>query len=111
MGNNKFIHAPRTGKNIEVANMAQSYWTGRYNGARRVNRATASQAADTSDDVKVKTAAPKKAQPAVKCRKGKKCKPVAEARSSKKSSAKASKSSKKKSESTKKSASTKKKKN
>lgn len=38
LGNNKFIHAPRTGKNIEVANMSQSYWTGRYNGARRVSR-------------------------------------------------------------------------
>lgn len=38
LGNNKFIHSPRTGKNIEVANMSQSYWTGRYNGARRVSR-------------------------------------------------------------------------
>ncbi|UTH73371.1 C40 family peptidase [Chromobacterium sp. IIBBL 290-4] len=74
MGNNKFIHAPRTGKNIEVANLSQSYWTGRYNGARRVNRSTAYLPADTSDDVSVKSGA-KKAAPEAKCRKGhKKCK-------------------------------------
>lgn len=38
LGGNKFIHSPRTGKTIEVANMGQSYWAGRYNGARRVQR-------------------------------------------------------------------------
>ncbi|UDM17395.1 C40 family peptidase [Vogesella sp. XCS3] len=39
LGNNKFIHSPRTGKSIEVVNMTQSYWATRYNGARRVARA------------------------------------------------------------------------
>ncbi|MBX9347232.1 C40 family peptidase [Chromobacterium vaccinii] len=79
MGNNKFIHAPRTGKNIEVSNLSQSYWTARYNGARRVNRSTALLAADTSDDVSVKSAAKSSAAPeAAKCRKGKKCKAAAE---------------------------------
>ncbi|MBW7567349.1 C40 family peptidase [Chromobacterium subtsugae] len=95
MGNNKFIHAPRTGKNIEVSNLTQSYWSARFNGARRVNRSTAGQTADTSDDVSVKGAA-KKAAPAaeVKCRKGhKKCKAEA-ARG--KSSGKAAKGGKKK---------------
>lgn len=38
LGGNKFIHAPRSGKNIEVANMTGSYWVSRYNGARRVQR-------------------------------------------------------------------------
>lgn len=38
LGNSKFIHSPRTGKNIQVANMSQSYWVSRYNGARRVTR-------------------------------------------------------------------------
>lgn len=38
MGNGKFIHAPRTGKNVEVANLSQAYWQARYNGARRVDR-------------------------------------------------------------------------
>ncbi|WP_434634487.1 C40 family peptidase [Chromobacterium sp. CV08] len=93
MGNNKFIHAPRTGKNIEVANLSQSYWVARYNGARRVNRSTAYQAADTSDDVSVKGAARK--PEAAKCRKGhKKCK--AEAASGAKKGAKSAKSGKKK---------------
>lgn len=49
LGNNKFIHAPRTGKNIEVANMSQSYWTGRYNGARRVSRGGMPVAAPEAD--------------------------------------------------------------
>ncbi|PRP70762.1 glycoside hydrolase [Chromobacterium amazonense] len=94
MGNNKFIHAPRTGKNIEVANLSQSYWSARYNGARRVNRSTAYQAADTSDDVSVKGGA-KKAEAQVKCRKGKKCKAAAEPARGKKA-AKASHAAKKK---------------
>ncbi|MCL6262384.1 C40 family peptidase [Craterilacuibacter sp. RT1T] len=38
LGGNKFIHAPRSGKNIEVSNMTGSYWVSRYNGARRVQR-------------------------------------------------------------------------
>nr|WP_307835890.1 C40 family peptidase [Chromobacterium sp. ASV5] len=90
MGNNKFIHAPRTGKNIEVANLSQSYWTARYNGARRVNRSTAQQAADTSGDVAVKSAVKRasgaeSAAAEVKCRKGKKCKKPAAEASAKKS--------------------------
>ncbi len=38
IGNGKFIHAPRTGKNIEIASINASYWSGRFNGARRVSR-------------------------------------------------------------------------
>lgn len=38
MGNGKFIHSPRTGKSVEVVNMNSTYWSKRYNGARRVNR-------------------------------------------------------------------------
>lgn len=36
IGNNKFLHAPRTGKTVEVANMGLPYWSKRYNGARRI---------------------------------------------------------------------------
>ncbi|WP_174874414.1 C40 family peptidase [Vogesella oryzae] len=46
LGNNKFIHSPRTGKSVEVGNMSQSYWVSRYNGARRVARGTQLAAAD-----------------------------------------------------------------
>lgn len=38
LGGNKFIHSPRTGKSVEVVNMSNSYWTQRFNGARRVSR-------------------------------------------------------------------------
>ncbi|WP_273430268.1 C40 family peptidase [Chitinibacter tainanensis] len=36
LGDNRFIHAPRKGRNIEVANMNLSYWQTRFNGARRI---------------------------------------------------------------------------
>lgn len=42
LGNNQFIHAPSTGRNVRVENMDMSYWKTRFNGARRVleNEAT-----------------------------------------------------------------------
>lgn len=36
LGDDKFIHAPRTGKYIEIGNIKSSYWAKHYNGARRV---------------------------------------------------------------------------
>lgn len=36
IGNNRFIHAPRTGKNIEITSMENSYWSKRFITARRV---------------------------------------------------------------------------
>ncbi len=36
LGDNRFLHAPRTGAEIRVEDMSQSYWVKRYNGARRV---------------------------------------------------------------------------
>lgn len=36
IGNNKFVHAPRTGAVVRVEDMGVSYWTKRYNGARRL---------------------------------------------------------------------------
>ncbi len=87
MGNGKFIHAPRTGKNVEVVSMGDSYWQKRFNGARRVNRTTALLQADTSGDEKPSVASKSAADspaPAVKCRKGRKCKAVAEKAAGKK---------------------------
>ncbi|MBR6027430.1 MAG: C40 family peptidase [Neisseriaceae bacterium] len=37
IGNNKFIHAPRTGKDIEIQNLDKPYYTKSYAGARRIN--------------------------------------------------------------------------
>ncbi len=48
VGNNKFIHAPRSGSEIRVEDMGVSYWTRRFNGARRV----AASAADDSANAK-----------------------------------------------------------
>jgi len=36
VGNNEFIHAPRTGKTIRVESLTKNYWLKRFNGAKRV---------------------------------------------------------------------------
>jgi len=36
VGNNEFIHAPRTGKNIRVESLTKNYWLKKFNGATRV---------------------------------------------------------------------------
>ncbi|MBK6854175.1 MAG: C40 family peptidase [Burkholderiales bacterium] len=38
IGDGKFVHAPRTGSQIKVEDMRASYWTKRFNGARRANQ-------------------------------------------------------------------------
>lgn len=35
LGNNQFIHAPRSGTRVRVEDMSDRYWSRRYNGARR----------------------------------------------------------------------------
>lgn len=35
VGEDKFVHAPRSGARIRVERMDESYWLSRYNGARR----------------------------------------------------------------------------
>ncbi len=37
VGDNKFIHAPSSGKLVRVENMNNNYWQSRFNGARRVD--------------------------------------------------------------------------
>lgn len=37
LGEGQFIHSPSTGKSVSIANMNESYWRKRYDGARRVN--------------------------------------------------------------------------
>jgi len=36
LGDNKFVHAPRSGTTVRVEDMNDSYWRKRFNGARRV---------------------------------------------------------------------------
>ena len=38
IGNDRFIHAPRTGKRIEITSLSGKYWNARYATARRVKR-------------------------------------------------------------------------
>ncbi|MDR3414166.1 MAG: C40 family peptidase [Formivibrio sp.] len=37
LGDNRFIHSPRTGSHIEVSNLDDKYWTSRFDGARRMS--------------------------------------------------------------------------
>lgn len=37
VGDNKFIHAPRTGSEVRIEDMQQSYWASRFTGARRAD--------------------------------------------------------------------------
>lgn len=36
LGDNRFIHSASTGRGVEVANLNDSYWVKRFNGARRL---------------------------------------------------------------------------
>jgi cell wall-associated NlpC family hydrolase len=36
LGDNKFVHAPRSGGSVRVEDMTESYWRKRFNGARRI---------------------------------------------------------------------------
>ncbi|HTH95656.1 MAG TPA: C40 family peptidase [Rhodocyclaceae bacterium] len=36
LGNGQFIHAPRTGSEVRIEDMRESYWVKRYEGARRM---------------------------------------------------------------------------
>ncbi|WP_416189542.1 C40 family peptidase [Neisseria sp. CCUG17229] len=38
IGNNRFIHAPRTGKNIEITSLSNKYWNSKYAFGRRVKK-------------------------------------------------------------------------
>ncbi len=42
IGDNKFIHAPRTGAQVRIEDMRKSYWVKRFNGARRVDAGASS---------------------------------------------------------------------
>lgn len=37
LGDNKFIHAPSTGKTVQVDSMKNSYWASRFEGAQRLD--------------------------------------------------------------------------
>lgn len=36
LGNNQFVHAPRSGGQVRIEDMRDTYWTKRFNGARRL---------------------------------------------------------------------------
>ena len=64
LGNGRFIHAPRTGKNIEIASLSASYWSGRFNGARRMAKGAGGVVPrGISDDIKRAESLPRKPQP------------------------------------------------
>ena len=72
VGDNKFIHSPRTGAVVRVEDMRVGYWSSRFNGARRVDtglstsQSTAQNAVqNTSQKIAVQTSAQTSAQATV----------------------------------------------
>ena len=51
VGDGKFIHSPRSGSEVRVEDMRQSYWQRRFDGARRVTPAAGTQVGQV-DDIK-----------------------------------------------------------
>jgi len=43
IGNNKFIHAPRSGSVVRVENMQEGYWANHFNGAQRLDSEASKQ--------------------------------------------------------------------
>lgn len=39
VGEDRFVHAPKSGKAIAIVNMRENYWRSRYDGARRISSA------------------------------------------------------------------------
>lgn len=37
IGDNRFIHSPRTGREVVITDMTEKYWAKRFNGARRID--------------------------------------------------------------------------
>lgn len=37
LGDNQFVHAPRSGGRVRIEDIRDGYWTKRFNGARRIN--------------------------------------------------------------------------
>ena len=50
LGDNKFIHAPSSGKTVRIDNMELSYWKTRFNGARRISNPAEKQRFDSEKE-------------------------------------------------------------
>ena len=48
VGEGKFIHSPRSGGQVRIEDMRESYWAKRFNGARRVNTEATQAVSDVS---------------------------------------------------------------
>ena len=48
VGEGKFIHSPRSGGQVRIEDMSDSYWFKRFNGARRVNTEATQAVSDVS---------------------------------------------------------------
>ena len=53
IGDNRFIHSPRTGREVVITDMTEKYWAKRFNGARRIDpRDLASVEANPNTQIK-----------------------------------------------------------
>jgi len=49
VGDGRFIHAPSSGGGVDIVNMNDAYWSKRFNGARRLDKVSSSQAQQVAD--------------------------------------------------------------
>jgi cell wall-associated NlpC family hydrolase len=47
VGDNKFIHSPRTGAAVRVESMRDGYWASRFNGGQRIDKVAEKSAPTT----------------------------------------------------------------
>jgi cell wall-associated NlpC family hydrolase len=57
IGDGRFVHSPRAGGQVRVESMRESYWTHRYNGARRVEWPAVADASAATPTTSAATAA------------------------------------------------------
>lgn len=48
LGDQKFVHSPRSGSVVRIEDMTVAYWSKRYNGARRLNQGVTTAMVNTS---------------------------------------------------------------
>lgn len=48
VGDDRFVHSPKTGKTVAIVNMQGSYWRNRYDGARRITLRRSYSASDAA---------------------------------------------------------------
>ncbi len=64
LGDNRFIHAPRRGKDVRTDDLSVAYWSKRFTGARRAETSSGAKTSGTTNEAKTSETASEPAPPA-----------------------------------------------